>query len=293
MYHGEVVWPGIKSAISHYILERRGRQMDTLHAYLYGLIKRLITENKSLQLKSSIIWNRLKSELDGEVILSRPYSCSTQRYGPISQKQVTKILTENFGANKLGHHGDANELVFNSEILERLKMTYEVSIDSVKVGIDGADGDDSKYGMDVFVEDNHSTTSSNVNMTSENLGDNNDPNGNPNETIKLEDNRTDGDVGIDGIDNSEDGNNDNKIRLDGQTDSDTCHLSSHNDDIHIENAETDQSLTNTNNQMRKAITGTSTNTHTNNLYGKKPIDVAIELNLSASEVQNLLRNSGP
>jgi len=86
MYHGEVVWTEIKSAISHYILERRGRQMDTLHAYLYGLIKRLITENKSLQLKSSIIWNRLKSELDGEVILSRPYSCSTQRYGPISQK---------------------------------------------------------------------------------------------------------------------------------------------------------------------------------------------------------------
>jgi len=48
-------------------------------------------------------------------------------------------------------------------------MTYEVSIDSA-IGIDGDDGDDSKYGMDVFVEDNHSTTSSNVKMTSENLG---------------------------------------------------------------------------------------------------------------------------
>ncbi len=264
MYHGEVVWPEIKSAISHYILERRGRQMDTLHAYLYGLIRRLITENKSLQLKSSIIWNRLKSELDGRDIPSQPHSYSTDRYGVISQKKVTKILRENFGADKPGHHGDANELVFNSEILERLKMTYEVSIDSA-IGIDGDDGDDSKYGMDVFVEDNHSTTSSNIKMTSENLGNNNDSNGNPNETAKLEDNRTDGDVGIDGIDNSEDENNDDKIRLDGQTDSDTCHLSSHNDDIHIENAETDQSLTNTNNQMRKAVTGTSTYTHTRNL----------------------------
>jgi hypothetical protein len=265
MYHGDVVWPEIKSAISHYILERRGRQMDTLHAYLYGLIKRLITENKSLQLKSSIIWDRLKSELDGEVILSRPYSCSTQRYGPISQKQVTKILTENFGANKLGHHGDANELVFNSEILERLKMTYEVSIDPA-IGIDGDDGDDSKYGMDVFVEDNHSTTSSNVKMTSENLGNNNDSNGNPNETAKLEDNRTDGDIGIDGIDSSGDEKDDSKVvNLDSQTDSDTSHPSSHHEDIHLENPETDQSLTNTNNQMRKAITGTSTNTHTNNL----------------------------
>jgi hypothetical protein len=144
-------------------------------------------------------------------------------------------------------------------------MTYEVSIDPA-IGIDGDDGDDSKYGMDVFVEDNHSTTSSNVKLTSENLGNNNDSNGNPNETAKLEDNRTDGDIGIDGIDSSGDEKDDSKVvNLDSQTDSDTSHPSSHHEDIHLENPETDQSLTNTNNQMRKAITGTSTNTHTNNL----------------------------
>jgi hypothetical protein len=264
MYHGEGVWPEIKSAISHYILERRGRQMDTLHAYLYGLIERLITENKSLQLKSSIIWNRLKSELDGRDIPSQPHSYSTDRYGVISQKKVTKILRENFGADKPGHHGDANELVFNSEILERLKMTYEVSIDSA-IGIDGDDGDDSRYGIDVFVEDSHSTTSSNANVSTETLDSRSDDvsNNSSNETVKLEDNQTDRDVGIEGIDNTEDDDNHNKIV--SQTDSDTSHLSSRHDDIHLENAEIDQSLTNTNNQMRKAITGTSTYPHTNNL----------------------------
>ena len=41
MFHEESVWPEIKSVISHYILERRGRQRDTLHAYLYGLIRKL------------------------------------------------------------------------------------------------------------------------------------------------------------------------------------------------------------------------------------------------------------
>jgi hypothetical protein len=261
MYHGEGVWPEIKSAISHFIFERRGRQMDTLHAYLYGLIKRLVKINNSTELKSSNIWGELKDELAGNEIPNKPLSYYTERFGLISQTQITKILTEIFGAIKPRNHGDANRLVFNGEILERLKMTYEVSIDSAKVGIDG---DDSKYGMDVFIEDSHSTTSTDVNVSGKNLDNNNEdtPNDNPNEIANLEDNHKNGNIGID---NSEDENNDNKIRLDGQTDSDTCHLSSHNDDIHIEYTETDQPLTNTNNQMRKAITGTSTYTHTNNL----------------------------
>ena len=267
MYHGEGVWPEIKSAVRHYVLERRGRQVDTLHAYLYGLILNLIKNYNSLELKSSDIWHELKCELAGNEIPNKPLSYYTERFGLISHTQITKILTEIFGAIKPRNHGDANRLVFNSEILERLKMTYEVSIDSAMVGIDGDDGDDSKYGMDVFVEDSHSTTSTDVNISGENLDNNNEdaPKDNPNEIANLEDNHRDGDIGIDGIDNSEDENNDDKIRLAGQTDSDTCHLSSHNDDIHIENAETDQSLTNTNNQMRKAITGTSTYTHTRNL----------------------------
>ena len=261
MYHGEDVWPEIKSAIRHYILERRGRQVDTLHAYLYGLIKSLVKDNNSTELQSSLIWRELKNELAGNEIPNKPLSYYTERFGLISQTQITKILTEIFGAIKPRNHEDANRLVFNSEILERLNMTYEVSIDSAKVGIDGDDGDDSKYGMDVFVEYNHSTTSSNVKVASENLGNNNDDSiGNPNETAKLEDNHVDGDVGIDGIDNSEDENND-KIRLDGQTDSDTSYLSSHHDDIHLENAETDQSLTNTNNQIRRVIANSSTSTN--------------------------------
>ena len=173
MYHGEDVWPEIKSAIRHYILERRGRQVDTLHAYLYGLIKSLVRDNNSTELQSSLIWRELKNELAGNEIPNKPLSYYTERFGLISQTQITKILTEIFGAIKPRNHGDANRLVFNSEILERLKMTYEVSIDSANVGIDGDDGDDSRYGMDVFVEDNHSTTRSNVNVVSGNLDSNN------------------------------------------------------------------------------------------------------------------------
>ena len=121
MYHGEDVWPEIKSAIRHYILERRGRQVDTLHAYLYGLIKSLVKDNNSTELQSSLIWRELKNELAGNEIPNKPLSYYTERFGLISQTQITKILTEIFGAIKPRNHGDANRLVFNSEILERPK----------------------------------------------------------------------------------------------------------------------------------------------------------------------------
>jgi hypothetical protein len=188
MYYNESVWPEIKTAISHYILERRGTQVDTLHAYLYGLIKRLVKNNNSTELKSSTIWGELKNELAGNEIPNKPLSYYTERFGLISQTQITKILTEIFGAKKPRNHGDANRLVFSSEILERLKMTYEVSIDSA-IGIDGDDGDDSRYGMDVFVEGGHSSTSSNVSVAPEKPGNNNDnSNGNPNGIARLENN---------------------------------------------------------------------------------------------------------
>jgi hypothetical protein len=45
----ESVWSEIRSVIGHFILERRKRQLDTFPAFLYGLVKRLIKESKSLE----------------------------------------------------------------------------------------------------------------------------------------------------------------------------------------------------------------------------------------------------
>jgi hypothetical protein len=158
LYHNENVWPEIQSAISHCIFERRMRQLDTLHAYIYGLIKRLIRQNNSFELKSSDIWQQLKDELVGNPIPAKPLSYDTERYGIISQTLVTKISTEVFGAKKSLRHGHANRLLFDKEKFERAGMTYEMNIDSIDSGILGIDGDDSKFGMDVYVEDNHDNT---------------------------------------------------------------------------------------------------------------------------------------
>ena len=202
MYHSENIWPEIKSAIIHFISERRERHLDTLNAYLYDLIKRLIKSKNSLELISSEIWNQLKDELVGKLIPNRPLSYVTERYGVTSQSKVTKTLIEVFGAKKSKHHGNLNKLIFNKEKLERVGMTYEVSIDIVN-GILGIDGDDSKFGMDKFVENhNTSATSTVTNVSTENASANNNEVSNlsPDDIVKPEDNSANGIDGDDGDD---------------------------------------------------------------------------------------------
>lgn len=129
MYYQQSNWTELKSVISRFISERRERQLDTLNAYLYGLVKRRIKENNSLELRSSDIWNNLKLELVGSEIPTKRFTYDTERFGRISQTQVTNILMDIFGAKKSRSHGDANRLIFNKEKLERVGMTYEISID--------------------------------------------------------------------------------------------------------------------------------------------------------------------
>lgn len=169
--------------ICHYIYERRERHLDTLNAYLYGLVKRLLKSKNSPELSSSEIWGQLGEELVGNPIPNKPLSFDTERYGVISQSSVTKTLIEVFGACKPKHHGKINTLIFNKEKLDRAGMTYEISIETVDSGIVGIDGDD-KYGMDKFVENDHNTSASSTDVWTENK-DNNDVSGfGTNETAK-------------------------------------------------------------------------------------------------------------
>ena len=186
MYHGENIWPEIKSVISHHIYERRERHLDTSNAYLYGLVKRLIKSKNSFELTSSEIWGQLREELVGNMIPNKPLTYDTERYGEISQSSVTKTLIEVFGAYKPKHHGSINKLIFNKEKLERAGMIYEISIETIDSGMVGIDGDD-KCGMDKYVENDHSTSASSADVWTENKDNNDASKYGTNETAKLKD----------------------------------------------------------------------------------------------------------
>jgi len=135
--------------ISNYVSQKREYNANTLHAFLYRLIKELIKQEDTPEIASSLIWDTITKEkaLEGDLI--KPQTFQSVEFGQLSQKEITQILKDVFGATKSKRHGDTNKLVFDKGKLERLGKIYELSIE-VKVtdkdngnavgGIHGIDG---------------------------------------------------------------------------------------------------------------------------------------------------------
>jgi hypothetical protein len=132
--------------ISKYVSQKREANVSGLHAFLYRTITELIEAQKTLDLESSLIWSTIKDLLQGSDIHDKPQSYDSVEYGIISQKEITQVLKDVFGANKPRHHGKVNRLIFNREKLERVGKVYDLDVDvqvvegESKVGIHGIDG---------------------------------------------------------------------------------------------------------------------------------------------------------
>jgi hypothetical protein len=105
-----------------------------LHAFLYKTIKELIQIENKAELESNRIWDRIKSNLQGDEIPNRPQSYQSVEFGEISQKGIVQILKDVFGAFKSKRHGDGRKLVFDLKKLERLGKIYDLSLDIQVVG---------------------------------------------------------------------------------------------------------------------------------------------------------------
>ena len=118
--------------ISKYISQRRENNANTLNAFLYDHVKGLIKAQNTYELESSLIWNTIKSTLQGKDIASKPQSYDTVEFGTISQKGITETLVQVFGAKPTKRHS-GRTLIFDQNKLQRLSRIYDLSID-VKVG---------------------------------------------------------------------------------------------------------------------------------------------------------------
>jgi hypothetical protein len=119
--------------ISKYISQRRENNANTLNAFLYDHVKGLIKAQNTYELESNLIWNTIKSTLQGKDIPSKPQSYDTVDFGTISQKSITETLVQVFGAKPTKRHS-GRTLIFDQNKLQRLSRIYDLSID-IKVGL--------------------------------------------------------------------------------------------------------------------------------------------------------------
>jgi hypothetical protein len=128
----------LKIGINKYLSEYRQRRSNTFHAFLYKVVRELIKIEKTFELKSTLIWTRLKDELHGREIPNKPMSFECEDFGTVTQGSVTKTLREVFGAN-LKRYGKAGRcLKFYSKNLNKLAKVYEAPTEIKVTSIDGS-----------------------------------------------------------------------------------------------------------------------------------------------------------
>jgi hypothetical protein len=114
--------------ISKYVSQRREKNANSLHAFLYRIIRELVEAHNTYELESSLIWNKFK-ELPGDVITGKPQSYESVDFGVLSQKEIIQTLKEVFWATPPKHIGKKRTLIFDKSKLDKLDKIHGLSID--------------------------------------------------------------------------------------------------------------------------------------------------------------------
>jgi hypothetical protein len=114
--------------ISKYISQRRENNANTLHAFLYRTIAKLVKTQDSYEIESSLIWNTIKETLQGSDIQNRPQSYDSTEFGVLSQKEIVQTLNDVFGAER-SRDRTSRKLVFDPSKLDRLGKIYDLSVE--------------------------------------------------------------------------------------------------------------------------------------------------------------------
>ena len=114
--------------ISKYVRQRRESNANSLHAFLYRTIRELISAQNTTEPESGLIWNTITESLQGDTIHNKPQSYQSVEFGYLSQKDITQILKDIFGAKKSKRHGEGRKLEFDKVKLEKLGKIYDLDI---------------------------------------------------------------------------------------------------------------------------------------------------------------------
>jgi hypothetical protein len=129
VFQGTRTFDILRPVISKYIKERRQKKINSYHAFLYRIIRDLISAQNTLELQSNNIWNFLKMNLEWKDIPYKPQSIETVEFGVLSLKGVIQTLKEVFHAEPPRHIGSTRSLVFSQDVLDRMRDTYDIDIE--------------------------------------------------------------------------------------------------------------------------------------------------------------------
>jgi hypothetical protein len=88
----------------------------------------MMADQNTSQLESGLVYNYIKTGLNGEDIPGKTLSFETPEFAIISQKEITQTLVHIFGA-KIKRTSGKRMLIFDTDKLDRLGKIYDLDIE--------------------------------------------------------------------------------------------------------------------------------------------------------------------
>ena len=113
--------------ITNYINNRRSVNIDSLHAFVYRIVKILIRQFKSHALTSNDIWAQVYSNLTGEFLYNGNTTFESAEFGRLTQKKVSTICKDVLGATP-DRNTSNRGFVFEKKKMDQLDKLFNISL---------------------------------------------------------------------------------------------------------------------------------------------------------------------
>ena len=168
IFQGTDTFDILRPVISKYINEKRESKANSLHAFLYRIIRNLTESQGRLELQFSNIWNFIKMNVEWEDVPHKAQSIETVEFGTLSQKGVSLTLKNVFGAKPPKHTASSRSLIFSQHVLDRMKDTYEMNIE-IKVDFETHETLETLVGsMDAYTDSSEDINKENIENNQDN-----------------------------------------------------------------------------------------------------------------------------
>ncbi|MFL6400334.1 MAG: hypothetical protein ACJ72J_12270 [Nitrososphaeraceae archaeon] len=107
----------------------------TIEFALQPLIVKLVTENNTLKLHASQIWDALPNAIPGRLNPQNPNEYQTKEYGILHRNTLPQKIVDAFGAVRERKNSGV-VLIFDEEKIKELKVIYEQEVQGKAKPID-------------------------------------------------------------------------------------------------------------------------------------------------------------
>ena len=166
LFYGTEAQKEIEQTFQTLIDLKNGRKAKSIEAILIPVIINLV-EDRGNQVSSSVIWNYIIENLEGESYGSSEYHIADYT---LYRTTVTKLLEDKFGAEPPKHTKKGSVVLFDLDKLRKIQKSYDTEV-SIKTTLkDVLEGDgDSGDGSDRSRQNASSSNSTNKGEIRENL----------------------------------------------------------------------------------------------------------------------------